>query len=353
MPAIESSRSGRLPYRPLERVFLLGSLILAAGLVSWGAWTERSQRVVQPVLSGPAGALAVESPPVVTSFRTPSQPVHSLQGSTSLLLPPYYGWEANGSAGHALGYVQVRNGLLTVGVREGTPEFRGYFLTTRNPFPSGWYAHTWAVSPPAVDQGIGELVFAVQTASTDQTGLINYVFVSLVTTRFHGKMRSTWEVGYAYGYERNAHSVILKKLPESAVSPVDGKYHIVVWTNGSTGYRAWINGQEVYASNTLHMQIAPPLDAYLEVQEKGTAYAVQYQTFAAVPGDGVTVRGLPEGATVHWGGHSYTPKNGVCVLPLPAAVGERQGQLTIQANDRETSGTIQLWAGEVLQYEPS
>jgi len=351
MPALETSRSGRLRYRPWERAFLAGALVLALLMVIWGAWIERGKQVLQPLLTGSAGAIAVESAPAVTVFNQPSGSPHALQGSTSLLLPPYYRWEANGSAGQKLGFVRAQGGYLTVGVRQATPAFRGYFLTTRDPFPPGWYAHAWAVSPPAVAQGVGELVFAVQTANTDQTGLINYVFVSLVTTRVHDKLRSTWEIGYAYGYEQNAHSVILKKFPESAISPVNGEYHVVIWTDGKTSYRAWVNGYEVYASNRLHMQIAPPFDAYLEVQEKNTAYAVQYRQFAALAGDGVTVKGLPDGAQMIWRGRAYRAHGGGVVLPLPANVGEESGTLTVKTGGKVTMGQVHLWAGETLQYE--
>ncbi|WP_206830298.1 hypothetical protein [Alicyclobacillus fructus] len=350
MPAIETSRSGRLRYRPLERVYLAAALVLAALLVVWGAAVERGPRAVQPLLAGPAGALAVQSAPAVTVFDQPSQAPHQLQSSTSLLLPPYYQWQANGSAGQKLGFVRVQNGYLTVGVREGTPQFRGYFLTTRDPFPANWYAHAWAVSPPAVSHGIGELVFAVQTSTTDQTGLINYVFVSLVTTRVHGKLRSTWEIGYAYGFEQNAHSVILKKIPGSALAPSHGEYHVVIWTDGKARYRAWVNGEQVFSSDSLHMQIAPPFDAYLEVQEKNTPYAVQYRQFAALAGDGVTLKGLPDGATVIWQGRAYQASRGVVVLPLSALTGEATGSLAVVTGGKVTRGTVRLWAGETLQY---
>ncbi|WP_304458005.1 hypothetical protein [Alicyclobacillus sendaiensis] len=351
MPAIETSRSGRLRYRPMERMFLAAVMVIALAVAAWGVWVERRPQVTAPLLRGPAGSLVPVAPPVVTEFDQDSQAPHQIQSSTSWLLPPYYQWEANGSAGAKLGFVRVRGGLLTVGVKTATPEFRGYFLTTRNPFPAGWYAHTWAVSPPAVTSGVGELVFAVQTATTDQTGLINYVFVSLVTTRVHGKLRSTWEIGYAYGYEQNAHSVILKKIPESAVQPQNGMYHLVIWTNGSTAYRAWINGVEVYGSSGLRMQIAPPFDAYLEVQEKNTAYAVQYRRFAVVPTGGVVLRGLPASAEVLWKGRAYRPKGGEVVLPVSAQAGEASGHLAILANGKETGGDVTLWAGEELTYE--
>ncbi|MCL6488378.1 MAG: hypothetical protein K6T76_05515 [Alicyclobacillus mali] len=351
MPAIETSRSGRLHYRPLERVFLAIMLVIAIAVAAWGAWIERRPQTTAPLLRGPAGSLVPIAAPVVTEFDQDSQAPHQIQSSTSWLLPPYYQWEANGSAGAKLGFVRVRGGLLTVGVRSATPDFRGYFLTTRDPFPAGWYAHTWAVSPPAVTSGVGELVFAVQTATTDQTGLINYVFVSLVTTRVRGHLRSTWEIGYAYGYEKDAHSVILKKIPESAVQPENGMYHLVIWTDGSTAYRAWINGEEVFASSALHMQIAPPFDAYLEVQEKNTPYAVQYRRFAAVQAGGVLLRGLPARAEVLWKGHTYRPKGGDVVLPVSAQAGEASGHLSIVMDGKETGGDVTLWAGQELTYE--
>ncbi len=71
------------------------------------------------------------------TFDQPSEPSQPIQGSTSLALPPYVGWEANGSAGSTNGLASVSGGQLHVAVRQATSDFRGWFLTTTGYDPCG------------------------------------------------------------------------------------------------------------------------------------------------------------------------------------------------------------------------
>ena len=59
------------------------------------------------------------------TFSQPSGPSGPIQGSTSLALPPYVGWEANGSAGPGNGLTTVSGGLLHVAVRRASTGLPG------------------------------------------------------------------------------------------------------------------------------------------------------------------------------------------------------------------------------------
>ncbi len=81
------------------------------------------------------------------TFAVPSSGSRPIQGSTSLALVPYAGWASNGSAGAANGWTAVGDGLLHVGLRHATPDFRGWFLTTTGTIPASSAFQFSAASP--------------------------------------------------------------------------------------------------------------------------------------------------------------------------------------------------------------
>ena len=187
------------------------------------------------------------------TFSQPSGPSTPIQGSTSLALPPYVGWEANGSAGADNGLASVSGGLLHVGVRRATPDFRGWFLTTTGTTPATCALQFSAASPPPVTswspRAIGELVMAVQTSDTVTTGDINYVFVAEnVASDGHRNLT----VGYSQGHLSHATEHILKQVPWTP-----GPLHVAIQTNGDTSLGVWVNGSLFYSAYILQLGIAP------------------------------------------------------------------------------------------------
>ncbi|MGH9080937.1 MAG: hypothetical protein ACRDYE_12855 [Acidimicrobiales bacterium] len=261
----------------------------------------------------------------VVSFTTPSGPGLPLQGSTSWALPPYVGWEANGSAGPSNGTAVASGGLLHVGVRQATTDFRGWFLTTTGTVPDSCAFQFDAASPPAVAPaapgGVGELVMAVQTGSTATTGDIDYVVVAEVV-RADGQR--VLQAGYSTGRVRNALEHVLKRVPWGP-----GPLQVSIETDGQDRLQIWVNGSVFLDATGLQMGITPPFQPYLEVQALSTPYSVAFARYASVCGDDVAVEGLPARTLVSLGGRVVAAGAQGAVLPLDRTGGPVSGVLEL------------------------
>lgn len=259
------------------------------------------------------------------TFTRPSGTVRPIEGSASLALPPYAGWEANGSAGAANGVVATNGGLLHVGIRQATPGFKGWFLTTTGTVPDSCVFQFSAASPPPVTStakgAIGELVMAVQTSDTVTTGDIDYV---LAAENVAADGQRTLVVGYSLGHLRKATEHRLKVVPWQP-----GPLHVAIETNGSTRLSVWVNGALFYTSNALDLGIQPPLQPYLEVQARRTPYTVAYGGYSSVCQPDVELSGVPNGTVAELAGQRATAKNGRVVLAASTVTPPRTGSLTL------------------------
>lgn len=293
------------------------AVVLAVVLVAWA--TSAAQGAIDRVdsVAGAGGAtlLSTATPSADAyqnvTFTRPSGPSRPIQGSTSLALPPYVGWEANGSAGPANGSAIATAGLLHVGIRRPTTDFRGWFLTTTGTTPAACVSQFAAASPPAVTSpdptAVGELVMAVQTSSTVTTGDINYV---LVAENVYPGGRRSLVVGYSLGHLSHATEHILKVVPWAP-----GPLQVSIGTNGGTTLRVWIDGILFFEGTGLNMGIVPPFQPYLEVQERQTPYAVAYASYSSVCQGGLAVSNLPDGSVARLGDLSAIARGGSAVLP--------------------------------------
>lgn len=286
----------------------------------------------------------------VLSFDRPSTRPRHIEGSASLALPPYGGWEANGSdaAGQAL--ISAHGGRLWVGVTRPTPQFRGWFLTATHPTPASCTFQFWAESPPPVPASspgaTGELVMAVQTSDTIRTGDIDYVFVSEVVA--HDGRRSLL-VGYASGRVRDAVTHVLKRAPWRP-----GPLHVSVRTDGGRRLSVWVNGTSFFSSSALHLGIVPPFEPYLEVQALRTPYTVSYTRYAATCASDITVHGVPDGTVGMLGSRRAVAHHGVLLLPLAEHRGPVPGVLTVVLPDGGQTvrfAPYTYWPGDVLTYQ--
>jgi hypothetical protein len=317
-------------------------MVLAIGLVVHT--TSSAQGAIDQVLSvrGTGGATLLSSaPPLGTggsgpgggqltdyqnvTFSLPSGAARPIQGSTSLALPPYVGWEANGSAGASNGSAVARGGQLHVGLRRATGDFRGWFLTTTGTIPDSCAFQFSAASPPPVTAGspqaIGELVMAVQTGSTAATGEIDYVFVA-ENVSSSGQRNLT--VGYSQGHLSRATEHVLKQVPWST-----GALQVAIRTNGDNTLAVWVNGLPFYYAYILQVGIAPPFQPYLEVQARHTPYSVAYDGYSSVCQPDVVVSGLPDGSVARLAGRQAGARNGSAVLPAPISGPPITGSLTV------------------------
>jgi hypothetical protein len=231
----------------------------------------------------------------------------------------------NGSAGAANGIAAASQGLLHVGVRQATPDFRGWFVTTTGTIPASCTFQFSAASPPEVrvlsPTAIGELVMAVQTSSTVTTGDINYV---VVAENVASSGQRNLIAGYSLGHLSHATEHILKQVPWSP-----GPIHVAIQTNGQNQLSVWVNGALFYTASDLALGITPPLQPYLEVQARGTPYTVAYDGYSSVCQPDVRITGLPAGSTASLDGRRVAATDGTAVFPAAVSSPPVTGSLTI------------------------
>ncbi len=321
---------------PIVGIILAGALIVHTTASAQGAIDQ-----VQSVVGTGGATLLSDAPPTASgvtadssqlsdyqnvTFDQPSEPSQPIQGSTSLALPPYVGWEANGSAGSTNGLASVSGGQLHVAVRQATADFRGWFLTTTGTTPSACVLQFSAASPPQVTSAsptaIGELVMAVQTSDTVTTGDINYVFVAEnVASSGHRNLT----VGYSQGRLSRASEHILKQVPWTT-----GPLQVAIQTNGDNKLSVWVNGTLFYYAYILQLGIKPPFQPYLEVQARQTPYTVAYDGYSSVCQPDVVVTGLPEGTVASLDGSQQVATNGSATFPAPISSQPMVGALSLQ-----------------------
>jgi hypothetical protein len=320
---------------------MVGILVAAALFVYTTSSAQGAIDQVQSVVGSGGATLLSDAPPTDAgsvanrgqlsdyqgvSFSQPSSPGGPIQGSTSLDLPPYVGWEANGSAGAANGLASVSGGLLHVGVRQATTDFRGWFLTTTGVTPATCAFQFSAASPPPVislfPRAVGELVMAVQTSTTVTTGDINYVFVA-ENVPVSGRRNLT--VGYSRGHLIHATEHILKQVPWQP-----GALQVAIRTDGDSTLDVWVNGSLFYSSYLLQLGITPPFQPYLEVQARQTPYAVSYSGYSSVCQPDVVVGGLPQGSVVELDGRKQVAEQGSATFPAAISSPPLVGALSLR-----------------------
>jgi hypothetical protein len=186
---------------------------------------------------------------------------------------------------------------LDVGVLEHDG-FQGYFAVTNDTFPANAVFHTAMQAASGVvasSTGQGEAVFAVQTASTKVTSDVDFVLVNTVSRGG----RLSWEVGQANGEYADAVETTLAEVPASpALRPVDEPVDVTLQTDGDRRMTVYLGDQQVLDAGDLDLGVAPPFQAYLEVQSRVIPYTARFTDFWVTASDVVQVEGLPPGAAV-------------------------------------------------------
>jgi len=234
----------------------------------------------------------------------------------------------NGSAAPGVGWVTATEHGLDVGVRSHAG-WAGWFAVT---LPAAgpdvvWHALMSRPSAP-VDSGVGEAVLAVQSASTQRNGTINYVVVSALSSR--GK--STWQVGSAHGYLADAVTERLWQEPLRAHTPATEP--VTIRTDGHRSLTVWFGDRVVYSSDHLHMNDPAPFQAYLEVQGRDIGYVSNFKNFWVADAAPLVVRGVQPGAraeldTGHGVVTAHADSGGQVALPIPAPELVGTGTLTV------------------------
>ncbi len=271
--------------------------------------------------------------------------------------PASSAWAFGGSAPRGLRYSTWSPGRLAVGVdNRSHRRFYGYFAVTRSTVPANAFVQA-IVEPMDVTTRKGEqaeTVVAVQTAWTKQTGLINYLVASNISS---GGGHQYLLAGYAHGYLREARTESLWLHHRRLVLPRRKAYLVTIRTDGYHTADFWINGTQIVAARNLHLNIRPPFQVYLEVQAAHMRYAARFTWMAAFRSAVAKLQGLPADAKVTFRASGLVLRatadaRGVAALSFPAPELHAQGALTISAPD----GAAWHWpafalaGGDVLQF---
>jgi hypothetical protein len=285
-------------------------VLVTIALTTWPA-TAPSRRM-------PTGVTLVRSGLVMADSFETSTPNRELQDH----------YVFNGSAAPGVGWIAARGRGLDVGVGSHA-NWAGWFaVTLRAAGPDVvWHALMSRPATPVVD-GVGEAVLAVQSASTQHNGSINYVVVSALSSR--GK--STWQIGSAHGFVSDAVTDRLWQEPLRVGTP--STEPVTLRTDGHRALTVWFGNRQVYSSHDLHMNDPAPFQAYLEVQGRGIPYVSNFKNFWVADAAPVTVQGVAPGSKV-------TLDTGHAEVRATADAGGR-AELHVPAPELVGAGTLRV-----------
>jgi len=257
----------------------------------------------------------------------------------------------DGSAAAGVGWVRADGHGLDVGVRSH-PSWAGWFAVTLAAAGPDVVWHALMARPPTpvgTGGGVGETVLAVQSASTQKNGSINYVVVSALSSRGKG----TWQIGSAHGFVADAVTDRLWQEPLRSDAP--STEPVTIRTDGHHSLTVWFGDQQVYSNHHLHMNDPAPFQAYLEVQGRDVPYVSNFKDFWVADAAPVTVTGARTGDHVELDtGHGVVRATansaGEATLRVPAP--DLVGTGTLSITDR--SGVrhfddVHYAGGDVLQ----
>ena len=248
-------------------------------------------------------------------------------------LSPQY-WAYGGSSPPAIRFATWSPGRLAVGVdNRGHRNYYGYFAVTRNTAPANAYVQA-VVAPMTAVPGrhqTAETVVAVQTAWTKLTGLINYLVVSEIAS--NGRPKRLY-AGYAHGYLAHASTIAYYSEHSKQLLSSSKPYIVTIRTDGYTTAQIWIGNRQIVASSNLHLNIEPPFQVYLEVQDVAMRYSAEFYHMSVYTDRTVDIAGLPVGAHLSFtaSGHVWratADKSGDAHLAFSVPALANVGTLTI------------------------
>lgn len=236
-------------------------------------------------------------PPGVTRERSGLVMADAFAHATSYghLLEQY---AVDGSAGPRLGWAEASTHGLVVGI-QAHHGWAGWFASTVHAAGPDvtWHVVMTPTSLPSTTPGRGLAVFAVQTATTQKSGVINYIVVAAVTVHRHYR----WLVGYAHGLVAGAATDVLWSTPwwpvGASTTSLPGQ-SVTVTTDGEHTLSVWLGNKRVVHKTGLALKIPPPFQAYLEVQSSAPAYAADFRDFWVSRSAPVEIDGLHLGQQV-------------------------------------------------------
>jgi hypothetical protein len=221
---------------------------------------------------------------------------------------------------------------------------------------AGWFAatihaagpevawHTVMYPAPVPAGGRAIAVFAVQTATTQSSGEINYVVVAAVTRAGD----AYWLVGYAHGLVADATTKVLWKSPAQRLgsgSGIPGRALTLV-TDGRHCLSVWIGSTRVFSNARLNLDIPPPFQAYLEVQSSAPAYQARFEDLWVADDAPLRFEGLLPGARL-----GLALPSAALSRPLVAIAG-RDGNASLALPVPDLVGTATLTVSQPAGLPP-
>lgn len=273
-------------------------------------------------------------------------------------MPSPSAYNTNGSGSPSQDIIRWQRGLLGVGINNAaSADFFGYFLETKRAFPSDAFVQTQMdpYAAAASPNQVAETILAVQTASTDRTGLLNYVIVSFLQSG--GQQRLI--AGFANGLIQGATTTILSKMEQSGVMTQVQEEPITVTTNGMGTFDTWLGNTPVYQGSQLSLRIPPPFQVYLEVQAAAVDYTAYFRTLYVYRSNRVTITHLPPGAEVGlsvpsapaYQSQVVASSSGTARLTLPPMDLTADGMLAVTSDGhRWVFSSVRLHGGDHYQW---
>lgn len=263
-------------------------------------------------------------------------------------------FEFNGSGSQRYDYVYDAGHGLKVGQHaQRSSRFKGWFAVTLAAFPVTSVFHVEMSRPPGNVSAHGhasQSVFAVQTASTKITGLINFVEVTSDSL----KGSTAWQIDYSHGRIRDARSELFWRSTQSTHAPLS--HEITVRTNGRHRLTVWFGDRVVFQSDSVHLNMEAPFQPYLEVQSLRGAYVSSFRNFWVTKNAALTMTGLPVGSRLRLlpphGGRALASatakRSGVArlVLPPPEAKGRARLSVSVPGGRHVVLGPFRYAGGD-------
>lgn len=244
-------------------------------------------------------------------------------------------FEFNGDLDPSRAFVHATSGGLRVGAQPPASDtgFDGWFAVTLAAYPKTSIFHVTMTKPAGNIAGPGqeaEAVFAVQTASTKVTGLIN--FVEVTSDSLQGQ--TAYQVDYSWGHIRDAKTRVYWRTEPSATAP--NTVEATVRTDGAHTLTVWLGSRQVFSSNSLNLNMEAPFQPYLEVQTLHTPYVATFHDFWVTSSSTITVNHLPSGTVTAMTApdgtvlaHATADRKGTATLNLPPYAAEGTATLTV------------------------
>lgn len=270
-------------------------------------------------------------------------------------------YEFNGDLDPHRAFVHAMGQGLRVGVQPpaSADDFTGWFAVTLAAYPKSSVFHVRMSKPAGNVSGPdqeAEAVFAVQTASTKVSGLINFVEVTSDSL----KGRTAYQVDYSSGHIRDAKTKVYWRSEPTPTAP--NTQDVTIRTDGSHSLTVWLGDQQIFSSDALHLDMEAPFQPYLEVQALHIPYVATFHDFWVTRDSSVLIHGLPAGTAVDLAGTNgkglataTAGQSGTAVLALPPYAAKGSGVLSVTrpGSSPQKLGPFDYAGGDIFRLSGS